>query len=465
MMVADGTTSGDGLDIQELDRGHFIHPFLDGREHSERGCLVIERGEGAYVFDTEGNRILDGIGGLWCVNAGHGRREIVEAMAEQASTLEYYNPFGATTTIPAARLAHRLGETTPGDLSHVFFTTGGSTANDIAIQLVQLYFNCLGQPKKKHIISRVNGYHGSTYLTSCLSGIHSSNALFDCELGFVSHVSAPNLYRRPEGMSEQAYCDFLVDEFAHRVQQLGPDRVAAFVAEPIMGAGGVLVAPDGYHRRIREICSQHGILYIADEVVTAFGRLGEPFASSALYAYEPDILCLAKGINSGYVPLGAAVISRRIYDAIQAGAPNHGLITRGFTYTGHATACAAALANMDILEKEDLYGHVRHVGPLFQNLARERLMTLKGVGDVRGSHLMLGIELVADERTREPPPESLGLTAKIFDRALQGGLMVRPIGNILVLSPPLVVSEDDVMQMVAILEEAIAEVISRELPG
>ncbi|MEO5759403.1 MAG: aminotransferase class III-fold pyridoxal phosphate-dependent enzyme, partial [Mesorhizobium sp.] len=254
----------------EMDRAHVLHPYSDFSSFAGEGSQIIEKAKGMYVTDTEGHRILDGIAGLWCVNIGHGREEMAEAISRQVLDMDYYNPFGHSSNVPAARLAHWLAENSPGDLSHVYFSCGGSTANDAAVRLVHYYFSMKGLHRKKKIISRLNGYHGATYVAASLTGIHGTKIGFD-RIGedFIHHVSAADLYSRPDEMSEEGYCDFLVKEFEDRIQQLGPDNVAAFIAEPIMGAGGVLVAPEGYHRRMHEVCKRYGMLYIADEVVTA----------------------------------------------------------------------------------------------------------------------------------------------------------------------------------------------------
>jgi acetylornithine/succinyldiaminopimelate/putrescine aminotransferase len=278
--------------VWKWDRDHFIHPYTDFSTFQDEGSQVISRGKGMHVFDASGKAYLDAIGGLWCVNIGHGRKEMADAISAQVETMQYYNPFGHCTNEPAAELSARLAELAPGDLNHVFFGSSGSAANDTAIRMVHFYFNMLGQPAKKKIISRLDAYHGSTYLAASLTGIQKTKLSFDClDNGLIHYVSAANIYRAPVGMDESEFCDYLVDEFETRILQLGPENVAAFIAEPIMGAGGVLVAPRGYHKRMLEVCRKYEMLYIADEVVTSFGRLGEMFASSSLFDIEPDIVC------------------------------------------------------------------------------------------------------------------------------------------------------------------------------
>lgn len=440
------------------DRDHFIHPYTDFSTFKDEGSQVITVAQGVHIVDAEGRQYLDGIAGLWCANLGHGRAEIAEAMAEQARTVQYYNTFGHSTNVPAAELAAELAALSPGDLNHVFYTTGGSTANDTAVRLAHFYFNRRGLPNKKKIISRLDGYHGSTYFAATLTGIHGTKYGFDSIANdIVHHISAANLYRRPDGMDEAAFCDYLVREFEARIAQIGADNIAAFIAEPVMGAGGVLVAPDGYHRRMHAVCKANDILYIADEVVTAFGRLGEWFASEARFGYVPDMLVTAKGISSGYVPLGATLISSGVYDVISVPQGPGGVLSHGFTYSGHPVACAAALKTIEIMKREDTLANVRKVGPYLQAQAR-RLMTHEIVGDVRGDHLMLGIELVRDRATKQGFAATDGAAHRVFEACRRRGVIIRPIVNMIVVSPPLTFSEQDVDTVIAALDEAIAEV-------
>ena len=448
----------DAKRLWQMDKDHFIHPYTDFSTFKEEGSQVIINAEGAYVSDTDGNRMLDGIAGLWCVNIGHARREMADAISRQVMQMDYYNPFGHTTNAPASELAAKLAEMAPGDLNHVFYGCGGSVANDTAIRLVHYYFNMQGKHNKKKVISRVDGYHGSTYLAASLTGIHATKNSFDgVENGIIHHVSAANMYRRPEGMDEAQFCDFLVAEFENRVLQLGPDNVAAFIAEPIMGAGGVLVAPEGYHKRMYDICKKYDMLYIADEVVTAFGRLGHMFASEAVFGVVPDIICIAKGLTSGYQPLGATLLSDKIYDVISKPQCEGGVLSLGYTYSGHPVACAAALKNIEIMEREKICEHVQELGPYFYNRAQE-LKDLPIVGDVRGSHFMIGIELVADKDAKEGFAPDAGSAMRVFKRCMNRGVVVRPIGNLIVISPPLILNQEQCDDIISALTESIKEV-------
>ncbi|NVK56861.1 MAG: aminotransferase [Alteromonadaceae bacterium] len=447
--------------VWQSDKDHVIHPYTDFSSFHEEGSQVISRAQGNYVYDDAGNRYLDGIAGLWCANVGHGNKEIADAIHQQILTMQYYNPFGHTTNEPASKLAEKLAELAPGDLNHVYYTTGGSCANDSAIRMIHYYNNLRGKPNKKKIISRNNGYHGSTYLTANLTGIHGTKFSFDrIAEDWVSHVSAPNMYRRPvgaEGLSESDYATFLANELENHILNLGADNVAAFIAEPVMGAGGVLVAPDGYHKKVADVCQKYDVLFVADEVVTAFGRLGEWAVSETLYDYVPDITIFAKGINSGYVPLGAAIISSRIYDVIGKPQCEHGVFSMGFTYTAHATACAAALKNIEIIEREQLLENVRELSPLFHAYAAS-LNALEYVGDVRGRGFMMGIEMVKDKESKESFPPDAQIAHKIYQACLKRGAIVRPIGDIIVLSPPLTFSKEELTSLIDTVKVSIEEV-------
>lgn len=455
-------TNHNSKDFWAMDKEHFIHPYTDFSNFKEEGSQVISKAEGAYVIDSDGKRYLDGIAGLWCVNIGHGRKEMAEAISNQVIDMQYYNPFGHCTNEPAADLAAKLAELAPGSLNHVFYGCGGSVANDTAIRIVHYYFNMQGKPSKKKIISRMDGYHGSTYLASALTGIQGTKYSFDSAQDVVEYISAANMYRRPVGaedLTEAQYCDYLVNEFENRILQLGPDNVAAFIAEPIMGAGGVLVAPEGYFKRMYETCKRYDMLFIADEVVTAFGRLGAMVASEELYGCTPDLLCMAKGLTSGYIPLGVTMISDEIYSVISQPQCDGGLFSHGYTYSGHPVACAAALKNIQIMEDENLCQHVKNVGSYFYQQMRT-LTDLKIVGDVRGSHFMVGIELVADKNSKRSFEASDNISIRIFKRCMEKGVIIRPVGNVLVLSPPLIITPEQCDTIVEVLQTSIKEVMA-----
>ena len=442
-------------DLKRKDIDHNIHPWTNFATFKDEGSLVMARSNGNYVYDTEGNKYLDGIAGLWCVNIGYRHQTMVKAIVDQINEIAYYTTFGHVVTPPAAELAAKIAELAPGDLNHTFFGTGGSMSNDTAIRIIHFYFNRLGKPNKKKIISRVSSYHGSTYLAMTLTGEKADHIGFDLAKDLVYYVSAPNCYRRPDGTTLDQFCDQLVEEFENKILELGPENVACFIAEPIMGAGGVIVAPPGYHKRMKEVCEKYGMLYISDEVVTAFGRLGHFFASEEVFDIVPDIITSAKGISSGYVPLSATILSDKIYDVISDGPQEEGaLFTHGFTYAGHPVSCAAGLANIRIMEEGMLCDHVQQIGPYFKQQL-ETLSDLDIVGDVRGSHFMLCVENVKDKKTKELFDASVNIGKRIAVHCQNRGVIVRPIGHLNVLSPPLTLSRDEIDILVSTLRESI----------
>ncbi len=440
------------------DRDHIIHPWIDLGTARTREPLIVAEAEGVHIVNTDGQRMIDGIGGMWCVQVGYGRREMADAIADQAMRMAYFSPFGLISTPPSIELGERLSTYTPGDLNHVFFTTGGSTAVDSALRFVQFYFNFIGQPKKKHIITREYAYHGSTYLSASVSGKPGDRGNLDFITDTIHHLPAPNPYRRPDGMTEAEFLDQKVADLESKILELGPENVACFIGEPILASGGVIVPPKGYHRRTLEVCRKYDVLYISDEVVTGFGRLGEIFASEPVFDIVPDIITSAKGLTSGYVPLGAFFVSDRLYDRLTGEGSSGKYFTNGFTYSAHPVACAAALASLDIIEREDLCGHVKRIGPHFQSKFGE-LIDLPVVGDVRGMQLMVCVECVKDKKTKEPMPAEWDVGNRIIKHTMPRGLLVRPMGHLVVLSPPLVISEAQIDEAAAILREAIEAVM------
>jgi len=437
----------------EADRRHWMHPWTHFDSFAEGGSLMLARARGSRLWDADDNSYFDAVGGLWCTNIGLGREEMAETIAEQVRQLAYANPFVDMANAPAAQLAQKLAELAPGDLNRVFFSCGGSTAIDTAFRLVHFYQNCRGKRAKKHILARRGGYHGSTYAAMSITGKSGDRVPeFDYIDGTIHHLSCPNTYRAPQGMDEQQFRDFLVAEFEQKVVELGADNIAAFFAEPILGSGGVIVPPAGYNRRVWELCRAYDILFVADEVVTAFGRVGHWFASEDLFDIQPDIITCAKGLTSGYQPLGATIFSDRIYDVIADDSERY--FASGFTYSGHPVACAAALKNIEIIEREALLHRVIDVGAYFE----QQLQTLRElplVGDVRGKRFMMCVENVADKRTRALLPDELNIGKWISDRAESLGLIVRPIVHLNVMSPPLTMSRGEVDFVVQTLGEAI----------
>ena len=443
-------------DIESLttqDRAHALHPW--GRVRPEAQTHFLLEGDGVHVIDAAGERLLDGIAGLWCVNVGYGRREMADAIAHQVMQLPFYSAFMESGNAPATTLARRLAAAAPGDLNRVFMTTGGSTANDSAIRFLHLLANRTGQPRKKHLITRADAYHGSTYLTASCSGKFSDKADLDVLETSIHHLSSVNPYHRPAGMSIEAFCDERVEELRQTIERVGAENVAGFIAEPILASGGVVIPPPGYHAKTLSVCRQYGVKYISDEVVTGFGRLGAIFASEAVFGITPDIITCAKGITSGYVPLGAMILSDAL--CCQVDEKGDAVFSHGFTYSGHPVACAAANTNLDILESELLCQHVRELSHWFLERLNS-LARLPIVGDVRGMGLLAGIELVADKEARRSFPAELAVGKNVALACRRRGVMVRPIGPVVAMSPPLTITREHVETLVEVLQAAIREV-------
>ena len=442
--------------LWEMDRAHSLHPWTNFGPFVEKGALVITRGEGAYLWDSDGNKYLDAVGGLWCTNIGLGRKEMADAIADQVLNLAFSNTFVDMTNAPSALLAAKLASLAPGDLNRVHFTTGGSTAVDTAVRMVGYYQSCMGRPQKTDIVARDYSYHGSTYLSQSVGKRPGDRVPeFQYKTDGIHHLSVPNPYRCPDGMTEAQFCDHLIAEFETLIARVGADRIGGFIAEPIQASGGIIIPPEGYLKRMWQVCQRHDILFIADEVVTAFGRLGHWFASLAEFGVQPDMICTAKGLTSGYIPLGALIFSDKIWDAMAADGTRW--FTSGLTYSGHPVACAAALKNIEIIERENLLQNTTTVGTYFETRMAQ-LESLPLVGQVRGRKLMLCVENVADKSTKTLLPDEANESKRISNIAESMGLIVRPIGHLNVMSPPLIITESDVDFIAETLEKAIRRV-------
>jgi adenosylmethionine-8-amino-7-oxononanoate aminotransferase len=439
--------------IWEQDRRHHVHPFHNFASHDQQGSLIMGRGEGAYLEDIDGKKYFDAVGGMWCTNIGLGREEMADAIREQVAKLAYANPFTDMSNEPAALLSGKLAELAPGDLNHVFFTCGGSTANDGAFRLIQMYQGARGMKQKKHILCRHDAYHGTTYLAASLSGKAGDRMPdFDYITDIIHHLTSPNHYRAPGDMDEEEFCDYLIDEMEKKILELGPDTVAAFYAEPILGSGGVIVPPEGYNRRSWELCQKYDIIYVADEVVTGFGRLGHWFVSKDMFDVQPDIICCAKGLTSAYLPLGAVIFSDKMYEVL--GNDEDRWFTGGYTYSGHPVSCVAALKNIEIIEREKIFDNVKEVGPYFEEQLNT-LLDLPIVGDIRGRLFMMCVVNVMSKKTREFFPAEINIGKRVSNHCEEEGVIVRPAADLNIMSPPLTMTRDDVDYVVPRLRRAI----------
>ena len=440
-------------DLHSWDREHFIHPWHDMNSWRNYDNMLVDGADGIYMYDETGKKFIDGPGGMWCVQIGYGHKEMADAIADQVMKMPYASPF-TNVTQPGAILAKKIADLAPGDLNNVFFTTGGSTAVDSALRAMQFMNNSLGRPNKKIILAREKGYHGSTYLAASVSGKERDITKFDVERRLVHFLPNVNPYLRPDDMSVETWCDAKIQDLQNAIDTIGADKIGAFIAEPILSSGGVIVPPDGYHKRTFDLCRSHDILYISDEVVTGFGRLGHWFASETVFGIKPDIITCAKGLTSGYLPLGACIISDEMMERMTH--QGEVLFSNGYTYSGHPVSCAAALKNIEIMEREKILEHVQDISPYFQ----ERLLDLKKfpiVGDARGKGLIGCIEgRLSKDGSRLEDERKIG---KMLDEVCNNmGLIVRPLINMCVFSPPLIISKSQIDDMFNILEQAIVKV-------
>ncbi len=438
---------------------HLIQSFANLNALKQDGArTAIVSAKGAHVIDSEGNKLIDGIGGLWCVNVGHGRDEIIDAVTQQLKTLDYYSTFYNFTHPAAAALAEKVASLAPGRLNHVYFSNSGSVANDTAVRILHHYNILRGKPEKRQILSRMGAYHGSTHLAMAMTTPAYSEGWHTAADGLVHHLMAPHKYREAPEMTDAEFLKVLEQDMLDAIHRIGADNICAFFAEPIQGAGGVITAPEGYHKRMREITAEHDIAYVADEVVTAWGRLGHMFTSEDVYDCVPDIITTAKGLTSGYQPLAATIVSSEIHDVISR--PD-AMFLHGMTYSGHPAAAAAGLANIGILERDRIPERVQTTGKVFENALRG-LDDLNMVGEVRGSHFMMGIEFVKNKDTREEFDADAMIGSKVSQAAQDRGLIARALGNILILSPTLIMDEVMIAEIEATLRESI-ELVSNEL--
>ena len=453
--------------LEEMDRQSLLHPATSIADHLKNGPTIIAGGSGVRVRDRNGRELIDCGAGLWCVNIGYGRAELGEAAAEAMCDLGYYHTFSSHSNEPIIRLADRvLGlfreRAGAAHLSKIFFGTSGSDANDTNFKLVRYYNNLRGRPQKKKIISRLGSYHGLTYAAGSLTGIPGFHKAFDLPVDGVLHTSCPHFYRFAEsGENEDAFTGRMVGDLEALIMREGPETIAAFIAEPIMGTGGVFLPPKGYFARVQQVLAEHDILFIADEVITGFGRTGSWFATGLL-DLKPDIVTLAKGITSAYFPLSASVISEQVWAVLRDASPEMGAFMHGFTYSGHPVGGAVGLANLDIMESEGLVENSAAMGAYLREQLRERVGANPYIGEIRGAGLMVAVEFVADKASRrffDPQAQPHRIVAR---NALEEGLQVRalPYADVSSFSPPLCITRSDIDEVV----ERYTRALDRAMP-
>ncbi|MCA1371039.1 aminotransferase class III-fold pyridoxal phosphate-dependent enzyme [Bradyrhizobium sp. BRP14] len=451
-------------DISRKDLNTVLHPFTHLKDFAT-GKLgdptIVETGNGIRIQDARGNQLIDGFAGLYCVNIGYGRKEVAEAISRQAHRLAYYHSYVAHTTEELAILSDRLVKMAPGKMSKIFYGTSGSDANETQAKLVWYYNNLRGKPTKKKIISRERGYHGCTAVSGSMTGMSFYHDHMDLPLPQVTHTGVPHHYWGANpGETEREFSARRAAELDQLIEQLSPDNVGAFIAEPVLGTGGLTPPPEGYWSAIQPVLKKHDVLLIADEVITGFGRTGSMFGSQH-YGIEPDLITVAKGLTSGYFPLSASIVGEKVYKVLEQGADKVGAFSHGYTYSGHPIGAAAANAALDIVEQEDLAGNAREVGAYFQAELKNKLAQLPIVGEVRGVGLMGAIEFVGDRENKERFDPSLKVGARISKAARDRGLIARamPHGDILGFAPPLVITRAEVDEIVSIAEKAVRSVI------
>jgi putrescine aminotransferase len=434
-----------------LDAAHHLHPFSDMGALNRAGSRVIVKAEGVYLQDSEGNRIIDGMAGLWCVNVGYGRRELADAALRQMHELPFYNTFFKTTHPPVIELSALLAEIAPAKFNRFLYCNSGSEANDTALRAVHRYWAAQGRPAKRYVIARTNAYHGSTIAGATLGGMSYMHEQMPSKMEHVAHIDQPYWFGEGGAMDAEAFGVARARQLEEKIVELGAENVAAFIGEPFQGAGGVIFPPSSYWPEIERICRKHDVLLIADEVIGGFGRTGEWFAHEH-FGFEPDLITMAKGLTSGYVPMGAVALSDRIADAIV----NSGEFNHGFTYSGHPVAAAVAVANLKLLRDEGIVARVKHdAGPYFQKRLRDALGDHPIVGEIAGAGLVAGIQLAEDRATRKRFSNGDDIGTICRDFSFAGNLVMRASHDRMLSSPPLVVTHDEIDEIVDKAKAAI----------
>ncbi|MFT0169915.1 aspartate aminotransferase family protein [Paraburkholderia mimosarum] len=451
----------------EQDRTHFMHPSTHAYDHAS-GALpgkIIRGAKGIRIEDHQGKQYIDAFAGLYCVNIGYGRTEVAEAIYEQAKQLAYYHTYVGHSSDAIIELSSRIIDWAPAGMKKVYYGMSGSDANETQIKIVWYYNNVLGRPNKKKIISRDRGYHGSGIVTGSLTGLPSFHQHFDLPVERVKHTICPHWYRRaPAGMSEAQFVAYCVEELEKLIAREGADTIAAFIGEPVMGTGGIIAPPQGYWAAIQDVLKKHDILLIADEVVCGFGRIGSKMGSQH-FDMQPDLITVAKGLTSAYAPLSGVIVGEKVWDVIARGSQEHGPMGHGWTYSGHPVCAAAALANLDILERENLTRNAAEVGAYFGQQLHAAFDNHPFVGEVRSIGMLAALEFMADKDARKPFDAALKVGPQVSAATLQRGVIARamPHGDILGFAPPLVMTRAEADEIVGIVKEAVDEVAERTL--
>ncbi len=438
---------------QAADAAHFLHPFTDFKALAGKGSRIITRADNIYLWDNEGRKVLDAMSGLWCVNVGYGQRALVDAAARQMQELPFYNAFFQTATPPAIELAELLAEVTPPQFQHVFFSGSGSEGNDTVVRMVRRYWDLRQQPQRQVVISRINAYHGSTMAGASLGGMAGMHAQGGLPIPGIVHIEQPYWWQhgRPQGLTRDDFGLVAARWLEDKILELGADQVAAFIGEPVQGAGGVIIPPATYWPEIQRICDKYGVLVVSDEVICGFGRTGHWFGCQT-FGFRPDLMTFAKGVTSGYVPLGGVMVGDRIAKVL---VDQGGEFAHGYTYSGHPVACAVALANIRLMQQLDLVTHVHDdVGPyLAQAYATLRDHPL--VGDVESCGLMAALLLIKDKARGTPFPEAVDIGMVCRGHCFREGLIMRAVGERMIIAPPLVITRAQIDEMMALIRRCL----------
>ncbi|MGI9247886.1 MAG: aspartate aminotransferase family protein [Woeseiaceae bacterium] len=431
-------------DWQELDKEHHLHPFTDHKSLHQKRSRIITRAEGVYIFDADGNKILDGMSGLWCVNAGYGRQELIDAATEQMKELPYYNNFFQCAHPPSIELAALLTDVSQPQLNRVFFTGSGSESNDTIVRMVRTYWDLMGQPERHTIISRDNAYHGSTVAAASLGGMKPMHKQSGLPIPGIVHVDQPYWFGSDHSLSPDEFGLVAARSIEDKIKEVGPDKIAAFIGEPIQGAGGVIVPPDSYWPEVQRICDEYGVLLISDEVITGFGRLGEWFGAD-YFGTRPDFMPFAKGVTSGYLPLGGVFVSDRVADVL---IDKGGEFYHGYTYSGHPAACAVAIANIKLIQNENLVDRIKNdIGPYLHD-KWSGLLEHPLVGNSRMVGLMGALEIVKSKEPFERFDEDMGVGSIFRDILTNEGVCLRAVGDTIICAPPFVLSHAEADELV-----------------
>ncbi|SKC90308.1 Adenosylmethionine-8-amino-7-oxononanoate aminotransferase [Burkholderia sp. CF099] len=445
--------------LKQNDINHYLHPYTNLSIHREVGPMVIERGEGVYVYDSEGNRYLEGLGGLFCASLGFSETRLADAADRQMRKLPFYHAFGHKSSEPSILLAEKLISMAPVPMSKVFFANSGSEANDTAVKLIWYFNNAIGRPQKKKIISRTRAYHGVTIASASLTGLHNNHRDFDLPIDRILHTDCPHFYRYGlPGESEEQFATRCAESLERLILEEGADTIAAFFAEPVMASGGVIVPPATYMEKVQAVLKRHDILLVADEVICGFGRTGNMFGSQT-FGMQPDMITMAKQLSAGYLPISALMVNERIYRGLVTESEKIGTFGHGFTYSGHPVCAAVALETLKIYEQDGILEHVRAVTPHFQERVAE-LGRHPLVGEARGVGLLAAVELVADKASREPFAPSEGVAAYAGTRALSHGLITRALGDTVNFCPPLIVTRAQIDEMFDAAKRALDDTLA-----